>query len=495
MKTEKTGKSTAEDITASMTHPPSEEGKVLLEKACIYAEKKHEGQKRYSDLPYCTHVFAVGKLLAEIGMNETVIAAGVLHDTVEDTDATLTDLRKHFGAEIAFLVDGVSHLGDVRYQGLDIRVKSLQKLFIATSKDIRVIIIKLMDRLHNMQTLDAVPKTKRRRIAKETQLVYAPIANRLGMGRLNTTLEDLSFKHLKPDIHTALEKEISGVIGKISMKSIEKKIIAALGKKDMKGVRIASRIKSPYSTHMKMLHKKYSLDQIQDLIALRVFTDDVPSVYAALGVLHANWKPVPGTFKDYISFPKPNGYRALHTRVFIDRRVLEIQILTEDMYRQAQFGIASHFRYKEKRHGVSGPDLRWFDRLLLPKRDTGRKRSEHTWSAYLNGSRNESEFAENIRSDFLQDRMFIFTPKGEVVDLPRGATVVDFAFSVHSEIGLCARGAFVNKKYVPIHHELRGGDIVSVQTGKKPTVTKKWLDWIRTAEARSRIRQFIKKNS
>lgn len=487
---------TVQDIISVMSHSITGAERKLLEKACAYAEKKHEGQTRYSGLPYYTHAFEVGKLLAEIGMSANVVAAGILHDTIEDTDTTVEDLLKDFNKEVAFLVDGVSHLGEVRYQGLDVRVKSLQKLFIATSKDIRVIVIKLMDRLHNMRTLDAVPKTKQKRIAKETHLVYAPIANRLGMGKLNTALENLAFKHLKPDSYASLKKDIDTAIGSVSMGEIEEKIKEGLAAKGVTDLHLSSRVKSVYSTYMKMKDKKYSLEQIQDLIALRVFVRDIPSAYTVLGILHANWQPVPGTFKDYISFPKPNGYQALHTRVIIDRHILEIQVLTDAMHRHAQFGIASHFKYKEKRHGVIGPDLRWFEKLLsLGQRTKNTSWVERASSMYINNSLDESVFAEDAQSDFLQDRMFIFTPKGEVVDLPRGATVADFAFSVHSAIGLHAKGAFVNKKYVSLNHELRGGDIVTVQTGKKPTVTKKWLDWVKTAEARSRIRQFIKKNS
>ena len=467
----------------------------LIEKACLFAQEKHADQVRYSGLPYYTHLFEVGKMLAEIGMPAEVIAAGVLHDTIEDTDTTAQELKKEFGSAIAFLVDSVSHLGEIRYQGLDMRVQSLQKLFVATSKDIRVIIIKLMDRLHNMRTLDAVPVRKRKRIAKETQRVYAPIADRLGMGKLKTELEDLSFKYTDPETYADLKKEIGHLIGSISMNDIERKVKKSFTENGVTDIEIVSRIKSVYSTHMKMKHKKYTLEQIQDLIALRVLVHDVPTAYNTLGILHGHWRPIPGAFKDYISLPKPNGYQALHTRVLIDSHILEVQILTHAMQEHARFGIAAHFNYKDKRHGIAGLDLQWFDKLLANK-----KGEKHIpWSKRIASIQKEtvddSAFLENMQADFLQERMFIFTPKGEVVDLPQKATPIDFAFAIHSDIGKCADGAFVNGKYVSLHHELKNGDMVQIKTGKKTTVNKKWLHWVKTAEARSRIRQFTKKNS
>ena len=243
---------------------------------------------------------------------------------------------------------------------------------------------------------------------------------------------------------------------------------------------------------MKMQAKKYLLDQIQDLIALRVLVDDVQTAYSALGIMHANWRSLPGTFKDYISLPKPNGYQALHTRLIIDKHIFEVQILTHEMYRQAQFGIAAHFDYKEKRHGNRGIDMRWFDKLLSQKNGT----RNAPWSGYTSSEwSDDSLFMKDIQADFLQERMFIYTPKGEVVDLPIGATVADFAFAIHSDIGLHAEGALVNGKYSSIKEKLKNGDVVNVKTNKKATVTEKWLDWVKTAEARARIRSAIKKSS
>ena len=486
----------SKDIVQVMQDPVTQKDVALIEKACAFAKEKHDGQERYSGDPYYTHVFEVGRMLAEIGMSADVVAAGILHDTIEDTDTTTRELKKEFGSTVVFLVDSVSHLGEVRYQGLDMRVQSLQKLFVATSKDVRVIIIKLMDRLHNMRTLAAVPKGKQKRIAKETQRVYAPIADRLGMGKLKTELEELSFKHTEPKTYDSFKKEIDLKIGSISMNDIEKKIGRVLVDAGITGIEITSRIKSVYSTYMKMNYKKYALEQVQDLVALRVLVHDVPTAYNALGILHAQWRSIPGAFKDYISLPKPNGYQALHTRILIDKHILEVQILTFAMHEHARFGIAAHFNYKDKRHGVAGLDLKWFEKLLASKK--GAKHipwSERIIAIQKNSQGDDSIFLENMEADFLQERMFIFTPKGEVVDLPLKATPIDFAFAIHSDIGKHAEGAFVNGKYVALRHELQNGDIVEIKTGKKDVVNEKWLDWVKTAEARSRIRQFTKKNS
>ena len=486
---------TAADIINTMKRKCTAAEKKMIEKACEFAKEKHDGQTRYSGEPYYTHPLEVGRLLAEMSMPAEVVIAGILHDTIEDTNTTAKELEKAFTKNIAFFVDGVSHLGKVRYQGLDMRVKSLQKLLVATSKDIRVIIIKLIDRLHNMRTLDAVPKTKQRRIAKETQQVYAPIADRLGMGMIKKELEELAFKHLDPEAYTSLKKEMDTLIGSISMSDIEKKVKKILADMDITDTTISSRIKSVYSTAMKMKHKKYALEQIQDLTALRVLVHTIPDAYSVLGILHAEWRSIPGAFKDYISLPKPNGYQALHTRIIIDKHILEVQILTHEMFRHAQFGIAAHFTYKDKRHGTMGIELEWFDKLLANKK--GEK--QVPWAERITNiqreTANDPNFMNTMQTDFLQERMFIFTPKGEVVDLPQGATPVDFAFAIHGDIGKHAEGAFVNGKYVALRHELQNGDVVKIKTGKKTTVNKKWLDWVKTTEARARIRQFTKKST
>lgn len=485
----------AKDIIAAMRRKCGAEEKKMIKEACAFAQEKHTGQTRYSGEPYYTHPFEVGRMLAEVGMSVEVVVAGILHDTIEDTDTTVRELERAFGKKVAFFVDGVSHLGKVRYQGLAMRVKSLQKLLVATSKDIRVIIIKLMDRLHNMRTLDAVPKSKQKRIAKETQQVYAPIADRLGMGMLKTELEEIAFKFIDPSVYVETKKEIDTAIGSISMSDIEKKVKKILTDMDITDATISSRIKSVYSTFMKMRHKKYALEQVQDLAALRILVHTIPDAYNVLGILHAEWRSIPGAFKDYISLPKPNGYQALHTRILIDKHILEVQILTHEMYRHAQFGVAAHFSYKDKRHGTVSLELEWFDKLLANKKGAKRVPWTERITAMQRETTDDPDFMDTMQADFLQERMFIFTPKGEVVDLPKNSTPVDFAFAIHSDIGKHAEGAFVNGKYVSLRHELQNGDVVNIKAGKKVTVNKKWLDWVKTTEARSRIRQFTKKSS
>ena len=485
----------SKDIIAAAKQPYTSADRAMIEKACSFAQEKHDGQERYSGVPYYVHVFEVGKLLAEIGMPAEVVVAGILHDTLEDTDTTQKELERAFTKKVAFFVNGVSHLGKVRYQGLDMRVKSLQKLLVATSKDIRVIIIKLMDRLHNMRTLSAVPVRKQKRIAKETQQVYAPIADRLGMGMLKTELEDLSFQYLDPTTYSNLKKDIDSAVGSISMPDVEKDIRSILAAMDITDITISSRIKSVYSTHMKMRYKKYALNQVQDLMALRILVNTVPDAYSVLGILHAEWRSLPGAFKDYISLPKPNGYQALHTRIIIDKHILEVQILTHTMYAHAQFGVAAHVTYKGKRHGTVNLDLSWFDTLLVSSKKAKRTPWIERITAVHESDGDDQDFLENMQADFLQERMFIFTPKGEVVDLPQKATPVDFAFAIHGDIGKHAEGAYVNGKYVSLRHELKNGDVVTVKTGKKVTVNTKWLDWVKTTEARARIRQITKKNS
>ena len=487
---------TAQDIISAIPHQIVDTNRNLIEKACAFAKEKHEGQLRYSKVPYYTHVFEVGKLLAQFGMPTNVIVAGILHDTIEDTKTTAKEIAQEFNEEISFLVESVSHLGEIRYQGLDVRIKSLQKLFVATSKDLRVMIIKLMDRLHNMRTLSFVPAAKQKRIAEETQRVYAPLADRLGMGAIKTELDELAFKHIDPKTYDDLKKKIEETTGSVSVENIEKKMRGVLTSEGILNVNISSRIKSVYSTYIKMRYKKYSFEQIHDLIALRVVVDDTPMAYNTLGIIHAHWKPIPGTLKDYISLPKPNGYQAIHTRVIINQHILEIHILTYSMQQHAKFGIAAHFNYKEKRSGIAGIEMRWFNKLLTPQHKT-KETKNALWLQRASSihTENHTEFAEDAEADFLQERMFIFTPKGEVVDLPKKATVIDFAFAIHTDIGLRAEGAMINGKYASLRSELTNGDVVDIIAGKKPKVTKKWLERVKTAEARSRIRQFIKKNS
>lgn len=483
---------TIEDILNEMP-TLSKSSEDLIRKAGKYSKKMHEGQTRYSGIPYYTHTFSVGKLLAEAGMASSVVVAGILHDTLEDTEATAEDIKKEFGADVAFFVDSVSHLGDVRYKGLEIRVRSLQKLFIATSKDLRVIIIKLMDRLHNMQTLDAVPKEKQERIAKETLFIYIPLADRLGMGKLKADLEDLAFSKLEEEKFNTLKKDIDKIANAVSLDEVKKDLEQELNKKGIYNFRIESRIKTVYSTDRKMNVKGLRVEEVQDIIALRVVVNNISDVYLSLGAILARWDHIVAKFKDYIAFPKPNGYKAVHTRIDYEGKIIEVQILTEAMLEENLYGIANYFKVKDGRGGSVGLDLKWFYKIL-PQKDP-----DVPWVqklAELQKDTVDAElFLDNIQSDFLQERMFVFTPKEEVVDLPRGATVIDFAFSIHTDIGLRAEGAFVNGKFTSIKEVLRNGDRVEIKIGKKENANVKWLEHIKTAEAKHKVQAFINRQA
>ncbi len=473
----------------------SEKDKQLVKKACLYAKEKHGDQKRYSGAPYYTHPYAVGRLLAELSMPKEVIIAGILHDTIEDTDVTIDEIQDIFGTTVAFFVDAVTNLGDVRYHGLEIRVKSLQKLFVATSKDIRVIIIRLMDRLDNMRTLQYVPVEKHTRIALETKKIYAPIADRLGMGKVKAELEDIAFKFLEPKIYAKLQKELESTVHLDVHEKFKVALTEELQKKNIGEHTISSRLKSIYSIYKKKEDRNCTLQDLHDISAFRIIVRDIPTAYLVFGILHGKWQPLPKKVKDYIAVPKPNGYRALHTSITVYEQIIEIQILTEEMYQNAQFGLASHFSYKDKRHDIKGIDLLWFEKLLMHATN-GKKLNWFEQMAQISEKKlDENMFVENIENDFLKERMFIFTPMHEVVDLPLGSTVTDFAFAIHSDVGIYAKGAFVNGKYVSLHRKLHNGDVVKIEMGKKPTVTEKWLDWVKTVHARSLIRQFIRKNS
>ena len=477
-----------EDVLKSVPHATEKE-KELIKRAAEYAKEKHHGQKRYSGAPYYTHTFSVAKILGELGVNVNVVCAGLLHDVIEDCGVTKEEIEKEFNDTIAFYVDGISRLGSIRYRGWDEKVRDLQKLLIATSKDLRVMVIKLADRLHNMETLHYIPsEIKRRRIAKETQKIFAPIADRLGMGGLKAHLEEKAFIELQPEEYTKLKKEIDKKMADDSIQSIEKKISSYL-KDKVQDVYITSRRKTVYSTYMKMKAQKKELDEIYDLNALRIVVEDTKSAYVVLGIIHKNWRSIPNSFKDYISFPKPNGYQGIHTRLMVDNQIIEVQILTNKMYHYSNFGKAAHFNYKDKRHGIQSIDPKWFDLLLVSNKSW----LEQISSMYEGDS--EDILFSNIESDFLCKRMFVFTPAGEVVDLPKGAIVLDFAFSVHGDIGARAEGSFINNKYASLYTELKNGDVVQMKTGKSIKVNEKWLESVKTSKARTYIKKIIKRNS
>lgn len=471
---------------------PSQKDIELITKAFEFSQRVHEGQKRFSEEPYFTHPFETAKTLARLRLDTPTIAAGLLHDVCEDClitgEKTHIDekiLKKEFGEEIAFLVGGVSKLGTLKYRGEEQKIENLRKMFLAMAKDIRVILIKLADRLHNMETMQYVPREKQKRIALETLEIYAPLANRLGMGNFKGQLEDLAFPFIYPEEYKKLKELIKD---KYEQKEKELAIIKyklkeELKKNGLENIRMDSRIKHLYSLFKKLQRPEINMDinQVYDLIALRIIVNTVEECYKVLGIIHYLWKPLPSRIKDYIALPKPNGYQSLHTTVFADGgKITEIQIRTKKMHEEAEYGIAAHWAYEESGKPDSGgkfnPRLVWVNQLIEWQRDVSKSK----------------DFLETLRIDFFKDRVFCFTPKGDVIDLPEGATAIDFAYAVHSEIGNRAVGAFVNNKFVSLDSILKNGDIVEIQTQKNKKPSIEWLKHTKTSFARKQIRSALK---
>jgi len=503
----------AQDIYTKLTDP-TEADRNLVVKAYEYAEKAHKGHTRYSGEPYMVHVAAVGYKLADMGMGARTIAAGLLHDTIEDTPVTDEDIRREFGEEILFLVEGVTKLSSVRYYGTDRHNESLRKLFVATSQDIRVLIIKLIDRLHNMETLEHVPKEKQTRIATETLEIYVAVAYRLGMNRIRKELEDLAFPYVYPEEHQKvcdmLEQKTakSESILERERKSLQRKM-AESGLKDFQ---TSYRVKGLYSLFQKLQRKEWDIEDIFDLLAMRVVVNSVEECYRTLGIIHEVWRPLPKRVKDYIAFPKPNGYQSIHTTVTTPHgTILEIQIRTEKMHHEAEYGVASHVMYKERR-GEAKTSSRGFGKLVptLFRPFTVRESNGVTGDIMvtMNKPHNEkiphwigqigemytaektsgAEFVSDMQEDFFTNRIFVFTPNGDVVDLPVGATPIDFAYAIHSEVGNHVAGVKVNKKLVQLDTVLKNGDIVEVDTKKNAKPSPKWLDFAKTSVAKRRIK-------
>lgn len=466
----------------SLMKDPTDEEKSLIIKAFEFAELAHRDQKRFSGEPYIIHPFNVALILADFHANAETIAAGLLHDTVEDADVSLETIAREFNPNIAFLVDGVTKLGKLRYQGIKRHVESLRKMFVAMAEDIRVILIRLADRLHNVRTLQHVRPDKQVRIALETLEVYAPIANRLGMWRMKGLLEDTSFSYAYPEDYkkvVALRK----TKGKENLKLLEKiyrTLSQALAERGFTNLEIDYRVKYLYSLYSKLKRMNADIDKIHDIMALRIVTDSVENCYAILGIVHSIYRPVPGKLSDYIANPKPNGYQSLHTDIFVGgSSIVEVQIRTKDMQREAEYGIASHIIYDESGKPKSGGTLtrsmKWIQELI-------------TWQKHVKES---EEFLHTLKTDFFQDRIFVLTPKGDVIELPVGATPLDMAFMVHSDIGNHASAAFINDKFVSLDTVLKNGDVVRIETKKTSRPTSKWLELVKTANAKKHIRTAI----
>jgi len=461
----------------------SAEGEALLAKAYAFADHAHRAQKRLSGESYFSHLTETAKIIAKLGMDGKTIAAGLLHDVLEDTAIGEEELEREFGEEIVFLVKGVTKLGTLKYRGHERHVESLRKFFIAMANDLRVVIIKFADRLHNLQTLEFLPEEKQKRIAMEAIEVYAPLANRLGMGKLKGLLEDAAFPYAHPKEYAEVEeiiKEKKGLYEKY-MAEVKGVVERELKRNHVKTIEISTRIKHKYSLWRKLERYEMDIEKIYDIVALRVVTHTIEDCYRTLGIIHSIWRPLPGRIKDYIAVPKPNGYRSLHTTIFTGSGgIAEIQIRTQEMHAEAAYGIAAHFSYKEGKF-------------------TKDKKSKFEWLEELKNLKHALEapkkFLEHLRSDFFSDRIFIFTPKGDVVDLPEGSTPIDFAYQIHSDIGDHISGVKISGKMSPILTELKNGDIVEIIKKDSAHPTSKWLDYTKTTIAKRHIRAYLVKNS
>lgn len=462
----------------------------LIKNAYDFAAKAHQKQKRKSGEPYIVHPLATASRLIEIRMDAETIAAALLHDVCEDTEVTREDIKKNFGEEIAFLVEGVTKLNKIKYKGTERSAESLRKMFLAIGEDVRIVLLKLVDRLHNMETLQFVAPEKRRRIALETLEIYAPLAYRLGIGGLKGQLEDLAFPYVYPKEYEWLMQILKDHFEERKQYIEDLKPIVAeeLKKEKIEFLDIHARAKHYYSLYKKLLKYDMDINRVFDLVALRIVVKNIEDCYAALGVIHKLWRPMPGLVKDYIALPKPNGYRSLHTTVFgPEGRTIEFQIRTVEMHEEAENGIAAHWLYSEKKGGRS------YSKGLA----TFAPRKELNWIQQLREWQKEfehpDEFLESLKIDFFKDRIFVLTPKGDVFDLPEGATPVDFAYHVHTDIGNSATGAKVNGKMVALDHPLKSGDVVQVLTQKNKKPNRDWLGFLRSPAARKKVSYFLKK--
>jgi GTP pyrophosphokinase len=451
-----------------------------LEKAYRFAAARHLGQKRASGEPYMIHPLLVTRQLAEMNMDIVCLETGILHDVVEDTVATLEEVRKEFGEEVARCVDGVTKLSKLDLASREERqAESVRKMLLAMVNDIRVILVKLADRLHNMRTLGSLSRERQERIAQETIEIYAPIAHRLGMGKIRAELEDLSFLYLEPEASAEFVKqfETTRASDQEFLDEVKHLVEVNLAREGIPA-RVEGRLKRPYSVYQKLKRQKIAIDQVYDLAAVRIITDSVKNCYAALGVIHNEWHPIPGRIKDFIAIPRPNLYQSLHTSVMGPQgRHFEVQIRTDEMHRIAEEGIAAHWKYKEGRRGAAEDDQRiaWLRQLVEWQREM----------------RDPEEFMSTLKVDLYPEEVYTFTPKGRVIILPRDATPIDFAYAIHSDIGNTCVGAKVNGRIVQLKYALHNGDVVEIQTQANRLPSKDWLALVKTSKARNKIKHVI----
>lgn len=455
----------------------------LIQRAYRFAARAHQRQKRANGENYINHSLGAALTLAQMKLDAASIAAALLHDVIDDTPFTLQDIKKEFGKEIAFLVAGVTKLGKIKYRGIERHVENLRKMFIAMAKDVRIIIIKLADRLHNIKTLDALPERKQKRIALETLEIYAPIAHRLGIGKLKGDLEDLAFPYVYPEQYQWLKEKIKDRFQEREnyLKKIRPIIKNKLNEERINYLDIHARAKRYYSFFKKLERYNMDFSKIYDLMASRIIVPTIKDCYATLGVIHKNWKPLPGRIKDYIAVPKANGYQSLHTTVFcVDGKITEFQIRTPQIHWEAEYGIAAHWAknngIKTKYYSIKKTHLDWIKELK-------------NWQREIDEPK---EFLDSLKIDFFKYRIFVLTPKGDVVNLPEGATPVDFAYQIHTELGHRCGGAKVGEKIVPLNYPLENGQIVEIMAKKEASPSRNWLKFVKTNYAKSKIKNWFK---
>lgn len=454
----------------------------LVRLAYEYAERAHQGQTRATGEPYITHPLSAAVTLARIGLDQDTIIAALLHDVPEDTSVSLEDIEKDFGPTVARLVAGVTKLGKVKYRGMDRYVENLRSMFVAMAQDIRVILIRFADRLHNLETLEALAPEKQKRIAVETLEIYAPIANRLGISDFKDRLEDAAFKYAMPDEYTRTAALIAEHLDARTAALAKAKSLLEnfLKERHIPFTVIHGRHKTLYSLYRKLLEREWDMAKVHDLVALRVITDDVANCYAVLGYVHQLWRPFPGRVKDYIAQPKPNGYRSLHTTVFGENdTITEFQIRTQEMHDNAEYGVAAHWRYKEHEQRLPEALKVWVDELAK-------------WHQAVPDN---EQYLETLKFELFENRIFVFTPKGDVIDLPERATPIDFAYRVHTDLGNHCVRADVNGSLAALDTKLKSGDVVRILVDKNrkgPSID--WLEFVVTQQARDRIRSFTRKH-
>jgi GTP pyrophosphokinase len=464
-------------------HPGADEE--LLRRAYLFSAREHRGQSRKSGEPYLVHPLEVANILAELKLDPVCVATGLLHDIVEDTGTTVAHIEEYFGPEIAHLVDGLTKISELDHAPYEERqALNMRKMLLAIIDDVRVVLVKLADRLHNMRTLEYLHGDKRRRIAQETLDVYAPIAHRLGMSRVRGELEDLAFKYLEPEEYIKIKELVDRRRKRLEVfnAELQQRISQMMANAGINIVQLEGRMKRLFSIYQKLRRQRISIDQVYDLVAVRIITDSVKDCYAALGVIHTAWTPIPGRFKDWIALPRENLYQSLHTSVLGEGgQPFEVQIRTEEMHIVAEQGIAAHWKYKEGRRGTHTDEdekFKWLKRLVEGQQEV----------------RDSREFMDSLKLDLYPKEVYCFTPKGKVIELPRGATPIDFAFTIHTQVGLTCTGAKANGRIVPLRYQLRNGDVVEIMTSPSAHPSRDWMNFVKTARARSKIRHYLAEN-